>query len=134
MPTVTADKIIGKGLIAKVAIAKLNGSLQQIGIFRPGDAIGTVFSYIQRGTAVYWMIQPTSGQPFYVQHGAGRFEITDDIKNAIEQQRQEREREAREEEIRQKGAIPYYIEKYGKVLLIVGVGAYLLNSYIQRNR
>lgn len=132
MPTVTADKIIGKGLIAKVTVSKLNGSLQKIGTFAPGDPVGVVYSYIQRGTNLYWMIQPTNNAAFYVLHGAGRFEITDDIKNAIREQQQERERERRESEIQQKGAIPYYFEKYGKIVLAVAVGAYLLNTYIKK--
>jgi hypothetical protein len=132
MPTVTADKIIGKGLIAKVTIAKLNGALSKIGTFAPGDAIGVVYSYIQRGTNLYWMIQPQYGAPYYVLHGVGRFELTDDIKNAINKQKVEREKENRETEIQQKGEIPYYLEKYGKIVLAVAVGAYLLNTYIKK--
>lgn len=132
MPTVTADKIIGRGLIAKVTVSKLNGSLAKIGTFAPGEPVGVVYSYIQRGTNLYWMIRPTYGEPFYVLHGAGRFEITEDIKNAIREQQQEREQERRESEIQQKGAVSYYIEKYGKVVLAVVVGAYLLNTYIKK--
>ena len=132
MPTVTADKIIGKGLIAKVTVSKLNGSFSKIGTFAPGEAIGVVYSYIQRGTNLYWMIQPTNGAAFYVLHGAGRFEITDDIRNAIKEQEAERERERRDAEIQQKGAFVYYFERYGKIVLAVAVGAYLLNTYIKK--
>lgn len=132
MPTITADKVIGKNLIAKVAISKLNGAFQKIGSFAPGSNIGIVFSYIQRNGQVYWMIQPEYGQPFYVLHGPGRFEITQDIKDAQKEQQIEREKEQREREINAKGAIPYYVEKYGKFLLIVVAGAYVLNTYIKK--
>lgn len=132
MPTISADKVIGKGLVAKVTIAKLNGALQKVGTFPTGSNIGVVFSYIQRNGQVYWMLQPEYGQPFYVLHGPGRFEITEDIKGAIKEQQNEREREQRENEIKSKGAVPYYVEKYGKFILLVVAGAFIINTYIKK--
>jgi len=132
MPTVSADKIIGKSLVAKVTIGKLNGALIKIGTFPAGSNIGNVYSYIQRNGQLYWMIQPTYGDPFYVLHGPGRFEINEGIKDAIKDQQNEREREQRESEIAAKGAVPYYIEKYGKFILLVVAGAYIINTYIKK--
>lgn len=132
MPTVTADKIIGKGLIAKVSVPKLNSALTQIGIFKPGASVGVVYSYIQRGTKLYWLIQAADQAPYLVEHKQGIFEITEDIANVIRQQQLEREKELRDIEIEQKGAIPYYIEKYGKFLVLIIAGTILAKTLIQK--
>jgi hypothetical protein len=133
MPTVTADKIIGKGLIAKINIPKLNSNFTKIGEFKNGDAIGVVYSYIQRGTKLYWLFEPGINQaPFLVEHGSNRFIITDDIRNAMNQQELERDRELREQEIANKGVIPYYIEKYGKWLVFIIAGTVIIKTLINK--
>lgn len=114
--TVSADKIIGKGLIARVRMPAYDGSLTRIQWqFEPNDPIGTVYSYVQDRGKLYWMIwdRVNNKKPFYVEHGQGRFVITDAIRQAIRQQRLETQNLSREEEIKIKGAIPYYFEKYG---------------------
>ena len=45
MPTITADKIIGKTLIAKVNVSKLSGTFNKVATFAPGETIGIVYSY-----------------------------------------------------------------------------------------
>jgi hypothetical protein len=133
MPTVTADKIIGKGLIAKINIPKLNSSLRKIGEFKNGDSIGVVYSYIQEGGKLYWLFEPGFNQPPYlVEHGTNRFIITDDIRNAITEQQLEREKEIREQEIANKGVIPYYIEKYGKWLILIIAGTVIVKTLINK--
>lgn len=132
MPSVSADKIIGKGLIAKRNLNKLDGSLKVVGTFKAGQSVGVVYSYIQRGTNLYWMFQPDFMPPYYVLHSAGNFEITDDIANVIRQQKLEREKELRDKEIEIKGAIPYYIEKYGKFLVLIIAGVYVTKSLINK--
>jgi len=133
MPTVTADKIIGKGLIAKINIPKLNSNLRKIGEFKNGDTIGVVYSYIQEGGKLYWLFEPVFNQPpFLVEHGPNRFIITDDIRNAITEQQLEREKEIREQEIANKGAIPYYIEKYGKWLILIIAGTVIVKTLINK--
>lgn len=133
MPTVTADKIIGKGLIAKKNIPKLNSSLTKIGEFKSGDVIGVVYSYIQRGTKLYWLFEPGMNRPpFLVEHGTNNFVITDDISNAIREQQLQREKELRDQEIANKGVIPYYIEKYGKWLIIVIASTVIIKTLINK--
>ena len=132
MPTVSAEKIIGKGLIAKQTVKKLNSLLQPIGEFSPGDPVGVVYSYIQRGGKLYWLFQPDFMPPYLVEHTTTSFEITDDIKNVITKQRLEREKELRDEEIKIKGAVPYYVEKYGKFLVLIIAGVYLSKYLIQK--
>jgi hypothetical protein len=130
--SVTADKIIGKGLIAKKNIDRLNSSLQKIGVFKPGESVGVVYSYIQRGGKLYWLFQPDFMPPYLVEHTSTSFQITDDIANVIREQKLQREKEIRDAEIAIKGAIPYYIEKYGKFLVLIIAGAYIAKTYITK--
>lgn len=126
MPTVSADKIIGKGLIAKVRMPAYDGSLTRVQwTFEPNDPVGTVYSYVQDRGKLYWVIwdRVNNKKPFYVEHGVGRFVVTDAIKQAIRQQRLETQNLSREEEIKIKGAIPYYLEKYG--IWVLGAIAFI---------
>lgn len=127
MPEISADKIIGRNLYAKKSIPKLNTSLVVIGKFLPNDFIGNVYSYIQKNGIVYWMFKDYSGKYFLTKHDASAYKFSSDIEQAFKQQEIEKEKEV----IEQKGQVPYYIEKYGKVILVGVLGAYLLSTYIK---
>jgi hypothetical protein len=127
MPEITADKIIGKTLFAKKDLDRLNSSLVKIGTIVAGSTVGQVYSYIQRGGKVYWQFIDFNNKPYFVLHTADSFKFSGDVKQAIEEKKQEVEKIAKE----QKGSVPYYIEKYGKWILIYGVGAYLVATYIK---
>lgn len=128
MPEVTADKIIGKTLFAKKQIDKLNSSLQKIGIFKAGDSVGKVFSYIVRGGQVYWSFNDPFGKPYLVKHDSTAFQFSSGVKEAVQREEQEKV----EEEKERKGAVPYYIEKYGKWVLGVFIAVTLLREYIKK--
>jgi hypothetical protein len=55
--------------------------------------------------------------------------ISDELMS-IEQQKKEVEKVEKQE----KGSVPFYIEKYGKWILIYGVGAYLVATYIKSRK
>jgi hypothetical protein len=128
MPEITADKIIGKTLFAKKKIDKLNYSLQKIGEFNVGDSVGKVYSYIQRGGSVYWLFDNGYGNRYAVKHDSTAFKISEGVQRAIEQQKQEQEAEKKQE----KGAIPYYIEKYGIWVLVAIAAITFGKTYIQK--
>lgn len=134
MPNITADRVINKTLIAKVNIAKLDGALKQIGLFKPGATIGVVYSYILRDGKLYWMLYDSLNRPFYVQHGQNRFVITDAIASEIKKQRRELTAEEQEQLKNLKGEIPYYIEKYGIWILVSVAAIILLNTYIKNKK
>jgi len=128
MPEITADKVIGKTLFARKKIDKLNYSLQKIGEFNTGDSVGKVWSYIQRGGAVYWLFDNGFGNRYAVKHDSTAFKFSEGVREAAEQQKQEKEAEKKKE----KGAIPYYIEKYG-IWILAGIAAITLGkAYIQK--
>ena len=127
MPEVTADKIIGKNLYAKKRIDKLNLSLKKVGEFKAGDNVGIVYSYIQRNGNVYWLFKPAYGSQYLVKHDSTAFQLTQAVKQAIEKQKTEVEKEIKEE----KGAVSYYIEKYGIWVLGTYLAAVALSGYFK---
>lgn len=130
MPEITADKIIGKTLFAKKNLTRLNSSLVKIGTITAGSPIGQVYSYIQRGGNVYWQFIDFNNKPYFILHTPDSFKFTGDVKQAVEKQKQEIENIQKQE----KGLIPFYIEKYGKLILLYGVGAYLIATYIKSRK
>jgi len=130
MPEISADKIIGKTLFAKKNLTRLNSSLVKIGTITAGSPVGQVYSYIQRGGKVYWQFIDFNNRPYFVLHTPDSFKFTGDVRQAVQQQKREVEKVEKEE----KGSIPFYIEKYGKWILIYGVGAYLVATYIKSRK
>lgn len=130
MPSISADKIIGRNLYAKKSIPKLNASLVQIGKFMPNDFIGNVYSYIQKNGNVYWMFKDYSGKFFYTLHDPEAYKFSSDVQQAFDQQEIEKEKEL----IEQKGQVPYYIEKYGKFVLYSVLGVYLIGTIIKSKK
>jgi len=130
MPETTADKLIGKTLFAKKDLTRLNSNFVKIGTIVAGSPVGQVYSYIQKGGRVYWQFIDFNNKPYYVLHTADSFKFSGDVKQAIEEKKQEIEKLAKET----KGSVPFYIEKYGKWILIYGVGAYLIATYIKSRK
>ena len=130
MPEITADKIIGKTLFDKKDLIRLNSSLVKIGTIVAGSPVGQVYSYIQRGGKVYWQFIDFNNKPYFILHTADSFKFSGDVKQAVEQQKKEVEKVQKQE----KGSVPFYIEKYGKWILIYGVGAYLIATYIKSRK
>ena len=140
MPEISADKVIGKTLIAKTNVDKLNWLRQKIGQYKAGDVIGVVRSYVQLGTPnVYWVFgifDPNNpNRQFLVKHEKGKFEITSEIKTAaqLENIEEKIQKEKKEKElISEKGAFRYYIEKYGLIVALIIAGTILGKAAIQK--
>jgi hypothetical protein len=130
MPELSADKIIGKTLFAKKQLEKLNSNLTNIGTFAKGSSVGVVYSYIMRNGSVYWLFYDAANKPYYVKHSADSFEFSGGVQDALTQQQLDKEKALKE----QKGAVPYYIEKYGKWILLYGIAAYLIATYIKSKK
>lgn len=130
MPETTADKLIGKTLFAKKDLSRLNSNLVKIGTIVAGSPVGQVYSYIQKGGQVYWQFIDFNNKPYYILHTADSFKFSGDVKQAIEEKKQEIEKQEKQE----KGAVQFYFEKYGKVILLYGIGAYLIATYIKSRK
>lgn len=130
MPEISADKIIGKTLFAKKNLDRLNSSFVKIGTIVAGSPVGQVYSYIQRGGQVYWQFIDFNNKPYYIKHTPDSFKFSGDVAQAIKEKKQEIEKQEKQE----KGNVQFYFEKYGKVLLLYGVGAYLIATYIKSRK
>jgi len=130
MPEISADKIIGKTLFAKKDLVRLNSNLVKIGTIVKGSPVGQVYSYIQRGGNVYWQFIDFNNKPYLILHTPDSFKFTGDVKDAVQEQKKQSEKIEKQE----KGSIPFYIEKYGKWILIYGISAYLVATYIKSRK
>lgn len=125
----TADQIIGKKMYAKQPVSRLSYSFNRTGTIQPGF-VGVVFSYVTRPDGVYWII---TGGPsgFLVKHEAARLSL-----DPVERKQLEVKQQAQKEKelIETKGAIPFYIEKYGRWVLLAGLASIVLKSVLNQNR
>lgn len=110
MTSTTADKIIGRTLIAKQPVTLLNNMFKPITTIQTDSIIGVVWSYIQRDGQLYWQFKKSGNIFQYVKHDANKIELSKadkaELKNIQET-----------EKLKQRGVIPYYIEKYGLWIL-----------------
>ena len=141
MPEISADKVIGKTLIAKKRIPVYSGCSNTNKPYRyvePGNIVGVVSSYIINscGGVLHWSFGKfDKNDPYnklkkiyYVKHEKGAFEITDEIKTAAQLEKEEEEKKL----IAEKGAFRYYLDKYGLVVLLVIAGTILAKAAIQK--
>ena len=64
---------------------------------------------------------------YYVKHTADSFKFSGGVSEAFQQQQLEKEKQL----IQDKGAVPYYIEKYGKWVLFAVVGVAIFRGYLK---
>jgi hypothetical protein len=107
MATITADKVIGKNLYSKGAVdlVSLPGG-KVIKTIQSGGLLGNVYSYILSNGIVYWQFYDIYKQPFYAKQDSNvSFPGLDEVLKQIQS-------EAVANEIKQKGALNYYLQKY----------------------
>lgn len=113
MPFIEADKINGHDLYAKGTIQALDKNLKPGKIFKSGEKIGNVYSYIENATGdLYWMIYVTQSDynafnPIYVKHTTGLLEVPD-LPGIIAELEKKKEQQA----INEQGPVAYYVKKY----------------------
>ena len=107
MATITADKVIGKNLYSKGAVdlVSLPGG-KVIKTIQSGGLLGNVYSYIVSNGIVYWQFYDIYKQPFYAKQDSNvSFPGLDEVLKQIQS-------EAVANEIKEKGALNYYLQKY----------------------
>ena len=125
MPEIGLNKLIGLNLKAAKKLNAYNfaDAPHKIVFSIPaGGNAGKVYSWLERPDGIWLQFQRSGGSYYYVKADPGAFTATDQILQAYKLQKAEQEKEL----IQQKGAVPYYIEKYvvwviGAVLAIVAV-------------
>lgn len=139
MPQINVDLLINRTLYAAGPVDILDGSLRVIDRRSAGQVVGDVDSYITRGGVVYVTLKPYQRVRLVKVQGAPlTLSKADAEAVALRQKAKERQelaplREAEEAaQKEEKGTFLYYFEKYGKVALVVLVGAYLAGTYIKK--
>jgi hypothetical protein len=124
----SANDIIGKKLFAKQPVKVLRSNLQETGsIIQSGNLIGTVWSYIQRGNSIYWIMNTQNG--FLIKHDFSKLQLDPTQRKELEI---EQRKEIEDQQKKDKGVIPFYIEKYGKIALVSVLAITVLKTYLKR--
>lgn len=112
MPQVGLDKLIGLNLKAAKRLNAYNFAdaphkiVFQIPV---GGNAGKVYSWLERPDGIWLQFQRSNGSFYYIKADTGSFTATDQVLQAYKLQKAEQDKEL----IQQKGAVPFYIEKYG---------------------
>lgn len=74
--TLTADQVVGKYLKAKKPYREYAGypNSNDFQDIPAGQIVGLVFSWVMRGTSVWWQFKYTDGGMYYVKHEKGLFD------------------------------------------------------------
>jgi hypothetical protein len=133
MPEVGINKLLGTNLIAskKLDAYSLPDKKSRFLFSVPaGGNAGRVYSWIEKPDGIWLMFNRSGGGFYYILSIPKSFKATEQIKQLVRVEKAEQDKELKEE----KGSIPFYIEKYGKWILIYGVGAYLIATYIKTRK
>jgi hypothetical protein len=111
--TITADQIVNHNLYAKTNVDGYDGTLTKVkATFTAGQLIGKVYSYIQRGADVYWMVYINSADfanknPTYILHKTGTLDVPDlpDIVQKLADKQ-------KQDQIEKVGVVQYYLDTY----------------------
>ena len=127
MSNISADKVIGLYLVAKKNVTKYGpDKVTPVGVFRPGETVGRVYSYI---TSPYigWMFFDAAGNAYYTKHMSSVYEKPQAVINAEVQVQAQQQQQAIENE----GKFWYYTKKVGIPLLLTASVLFALNSYLK---
>jgi hypothetical protein len=139
MPTYSADQIIGKVLIAKKPVPVYDlppyeSSAKQIAVVKPGQTVGTVYSYVgnKPGKFLCWQFYDKNNKAYYAAHVSGYYDIQSLKDQGALTTKEETELKADEN----KGTLEKLLggaKNVGKYILIGGAALIALNI-ILKNR
>jgi hypothetical protein len=133
MPQVSIDKLIGHNLKAKKTLNCYNlpdKPNKILFVIKPNGYTGIVYSYLTKTDGIWLQFKRSNGSFYYIKFTNDSFQLTGDVNVEVKKQQAQAEQEI----IKEKGAVPYYIEKYGKWVLLYVVGAYLIGTYIKTKK
>jgi hypothetical protein len=106
MPTITADKVLGRSMYAKGNVAGVDASGKQIKTFSDGQLIGVVDSWVNFSDGLYWSFY-NNYAPYYVKHDGNKLSLPalPDILKQISAEEDKKK-------LQTKGVLQYNIDKY----------------------
>ena len=140
MPTFNADQIIGKTLIAKKPIDIYRSGTDGANVVytvSTGQSIGKVFSYLLPGSNrnnLYWQYVDSNGRYYYTMHEIGAYDVKDlqDQGALTIQEQQQAAEAAAAAEAEANLPLTDKILKLVKNIAMIGAGAYLLNTLLNK--
>lgn len=122
MPTFSANDILDKTLIAKktVAIRRSPDTTAPV-VFnvKPGETVGVVYSWVQRGGHLWWMYYDNQGGTYYTIHEPGLYDI-----QSLQAQGSVSLEDVQEQQAKANSPITYYGDKLF-TLATWGVGIWI---------
>ena len=138
MPPINIDLLLNRTLYAKGPVTILDASLRPIEARQAGQVVGEVDSWINRGGVLYVTLKPFS-RVRLVKVPNPNLSLSKVEAGEVRRQQEIRtrtetagSREALERLKRSEGLIPYYLNKYGPILLAAIAGTYILGAYIKK--
>jgi len=138
MPPINVDLLLNRTLYAKGPVRILDSTLRVIETRQAGQVVGDVDSWVTRGGTVYLTLKPFSRVRLVRVPDPNLTLSKVDAQDVRRQQeiRIRRETEPARQELdrlkRQQGLIPYYLNRYGPILLAVVAGTYIVTAYIKK--
>jgi hypothetical protein len=133
MGNFSADDVIGKTLVAKRDVTAFSNypKSAKTKVISSGSNVGVVYSWVKdpdNGGNVYWAFhEPYGGGLFFIKHDPSSLIFhPEEIVKTVEQKKKEKEDAAKMD---QEGALPYYIEKYGKPVMVLAAVALAIKGY-----
>lgn len=139
--TYNAGEVIGKSLIAIIRVPVysnwLPGKETVIGYVEPGNTCGVVFSFVggNNGIPLYWMFLTPDKTAYFIKHDPNAFNTTNVIQQMqvdwIKSLEGKAQAAVMAQEIEEKGAFMYYLEKYGAMALYIGGGYFVFKEVMK---
>jgi len=131
MSTYTADQFIGKTLFAKKDLTGYFGSPLSKFAFQvlKGQAVGKVNTWINKNTpdgSVWWEFINSKGLVYYVKHDKNKLQLNKVEATSVQSQEDKIKEQKEKNEKDEKGTFIYYLERYGKRLLIGTAVTYII--------
>jgi hypothetical protein len=131
MPSLNVGKLIGLNLTAKKRLTAYNFPNEPKKVLfyvLAGGKTGSVYSYLEKPDGIYLQFNRSGGSYYYIKYEPDSFVLSDEIVQLIKLDQLQLEKQL----IAEKGAIPYYIEKYGKFILGAVLITTLISVYIKK--
>lgn len=138
MDEVLLGKYIDTTLEAKIPLFKYDrtgykqsAKINQIGVFRAGEYVGKVYSYVLYPFPLFMFYtndDPENGTPYYTRANFDWYTTPKKVTQYIAQEQAQQE----QQEIENQGAVPYYIEKYGTKLFLGIAAVVIISSLIKK--
>ena len=120
----TVLSLVGKQLLAKDNITAFYTypNSKHLKLIPSGAIIGEVYTwYVDKNGFVWWEFKDSTGKKYFVRHDENKISLNDYDKQTTPTISQQAQQKALQSEIDLQGKFPYYVEKWGKWVLLSGL-------------